>query len=422
MPIHRLRLSNYRVFVDAEFTFAPKFNLVIGSNGSGKSTLLRGIAAVASRIVKEFNSSGYRSPIEQDDARVTSALFGKKVRFDPRFPVTVQASGIFFDKELTTTIVLNNSVDPPETTGSLYRGVSEYLKTLDIGSPSTLPFFAFYGAHRNTKSERVSLEKAASQEQSRMAAYENWKNALTNGTQLETWYVGKTLEQLQAIAEESLYDATEVRVINKAVARCLPGSTGLRYDLALRTFLVEFDDKVQPFADLSDGQQNMLALIADIGRRICLLNPHLGEDVFSKTDGIIAIDELDLHLHPAWQRRIIRVLKELLPCMQIFATAHSPQMIGELHPEEVIILSEGQASRPDFTFGMDSSRILEEIMDTDSRQSGVDTELMRLFSKVEEGDLKAAREALHALKIEAPGLPDYARAEALIKRKEILGK
>ena len=58
------------------------------------------------------------------------------------------------------------------------------------------------------------------------------------------------------------------------------------------------------FDTLSDGQRGMVALLADIARRMCLLNPQLGDAVLSDTPGVVLIDELDLHLHPAWQRRL----------------------------------------------------------------------------------------------------------------------
>lgn len=130
----------------------------------------------------------------------------------------------------------------------------------------------------------------------------------------------------------------------------------------LRSLIVNLEDKTIPFHDLSDGQRGMIALFADIARRIFLLNPHLGEDALANTTGVIIIDELDIHLHPGWQRSIAPALQKAFPKIQFIAASHSPQIIGSLKPEEVILLQGGESSHPSVTYRLDSSSVLEAVM------------------------------------------------------------
>ena len=111
----------------------------------------------------------------------------------------------------------------------------------------------------------------------------------------------------------------------------------------------------------------------------------------AKTDGIVLIDELDLHLHPKWQRRVIRDLKNLFPRIQFITTTHSPQLVGEALPDEVRILAEGTVSTPSRSFGIDSSRILSEVMHVSPRNSEVEEALRRLSGLVDTEDLEEAK-------------------------------
>ncbi len=102
---------------------------------------------------------------------------------------------------------------------------------------------------------------------------------------------------------------------------------------------IELDDGgILPFNSLSDGTRNFFAIIADMAYKCVTLNPHLKERALVETEGVVLIDELDLHLHPEWQRKIIKVLKDTFPMIQFIATTHSPFLIQETGKEQLIIL------------------------------------------------------------------------------------
>ena len=93
-----------------------------------------------------------------------------------------------------------------------------------------------------------------------------------------------------------------------------------------------------PFQMLSDGYRNVIKIILDIATRMCILNPYLKGEALKKTSGIVLIDEVDLSLHPTWQKRIMGILKEQFPRIQFICATHSPFIIQSLEEGELITL------------------------------------------------------------------------------------
>jgi predicted ATP-binding protein involved in virulence len=150
-----------------------------------------------------------------------------------------------------------------------------------------------------------------------------------------------------------------------------------------------------------------------------MLNPHLGRDVLLQTPGIVMIDELDLHLHPKWQRRIIRDLKRTFPQIQFVVTTHSPQLIGEALPQEIRVLDHGSVSIPPRSFGVDSSRVLEEVMHVSRRNVETGELLSRLAELIDKEDLEGARNALKLVEEKlGQGDPEVTGANTLIQLLE----
>ena len=88
---------------------------------------------------------------------------------------------------------------------------------------------------------------------------------------------------------------------------------------------------------MSDGYRNMLSMVADIAYRMALLNPQFLGEVTKKTSGVVLIDEIDLHLHPAWQRHIVSALKEIFPKVQFIVSTHAPSVISSVPKEEIVV-------------------------------------------------------------------------------------
>jgi predicted ATP-binding protein involved in virulence len=216
-------------------------------------------------------------------------------------------------------------------------------------------------------------------------------------------------------------------VTQHAILRCIPEADDLWFDADRDEVVLSIAGTAQPLSNLSDGQRMMVAMVADIAIKAVTQNAFLlppdelgPEDeplprVLKETPGLVLIDELDVHLHPKWQRRVASDLKATFPAIQFVCTSHSPQVIGELKPEEIRVLHNNMATTPLRSFGMDSSRVLEELMDAPARNEDVQNLLDRIFDRIDREDLEGARVLLTALKSTlSPEDAEVTRAEALM--------
>jgi predicted ATP-binding protein involved in virulence len=185
--------------------------------------------------------------------------------------------------------------------------------------------------------------------------------------------------------------------INTALERFLPGYSNLRPS-DRNTSRVEIDIKgtTLDVRMLSDGERSVLALILDISKRLAQANPHL-DDPLASGEAVILVDEIDLHLHPQWQRKIVGNLEKTFPNCQFIATTHSPQVIGEVPHDRIQMIKDGRVYSPNRSFGIDSSRVLEEVMNTDSRNTAVEAELGRIAKLIADHKNADARSAIEKL-------------------------
>ena len=176
---------------------------------------------------------------------------------------------------------------------------------------------------------------------------------------------------------------------------------------------------------LSDGEKCLLAMIGDLARRLAIANPSLSNPLHGK--GVVMIDEVDLHLHPSWQRMIVPLLESTFPNCQFVLTTHSAQILSHVRePESIFLLKftdEGiQARHPESVYGLDSNRILEDLMEVPERPGEIKILIEKLFDTIDRKDLKNARNQLNGLKQSIGTDPQLTKAEVLIRRTEIIGK
>ena len=182
----------------------------------------------------------------------------------------------------------------------------------------------------------------------------------------------------EALAQEQNTAKQHLQALRSAVATFLPTYENLRSTDEESSRLIINQGGIElDVGQLSDGERGVLALVLDLARRLSQANPSL-DDPLSEGHAVVLIDEIDLHLHPKWQRQIVHNLTKTFPRCQFIATTHSPQVIGEVPHERIQIISDNKVYSPTHSFGVDSSRVLEEIMDADPRA----TEVKELLSKV----------------------------------------
>lgn len=438
MKLDSIHLKNYRCHANLSVNFGPGFNVVVGINGSGKTSLLKGICESFYGLIVGL-AVNHNAPLtEPGHVRLLAVNTGGLYRFEPQYPVKVEAAGEAFDTGCVWSITRTSQVGSANLSGQFPGQIWQTLQ--QVGNPRpegpldfpNLPLVAFYRANRHWNQPQPHELQAATQRNSRTDGYASWWDASLDSVAFQSWAIAKCLERFQTSSETGVsFDAIEddeLALANVALAAAVEGVKGLRYDLKQKSLLVDWLPDVSgtrdptAFENLSDGQRAVIGLVGDIARRMCLLNPQLGLKVTTKTAGVVLIDELDMHLHPRWQRIITQGLQAAFPALQFIVASHSPQVLGELQPEQIILLRPEGTSHPQVSYGLDSSQVLEEIMGATARSPGVEDALTKLFATLERNELDSAREQLKALSELAPGIAELGGAAALLKRKEVLGR
>src|SRR5690606_17282698 len=190
-------------------------------------------------------------------------------------------------------------------------------------SQFALPVMAFYRANRHWNQPQPHEMQAATARNARTDGYASWWDASLDSSALQSWVISKCLERFQTSSESGTpFDDIQsdgLALVNQALAAAVEDTKGLKYDLKQKSLLVEWSNtKRDPtaFENLSDGQRAVIGLVADIARRMCVLNPQLAQVVTSETSGVVLVDELYRHLHQRGHRILISVLRHALSKVQ----------------------------------------------------------------------------------------------------------
>lgn len=213
----------------------------------------------------------------------------------------------------------------------------------------------------------------------------------------------------------------ELQLVRKAIENFVPEYKNLKVKREPHPHMVlDKGDEVLNLNQLSDGEKNLIALVGDIARRLTMVNSHKKEPLHG--EGIILIDEIDLHLHPSWQRIVIPKMIEIFPNCQFFISTHSPQVISSAKSENIFLLrylSTGiEVESVEESYGMSIDRVVVHLMDDYSRSVTVQGELDKLFELIERKQTEKAKILVKELKKDMSQDPDIIRAEMLIHLQE----
>jgi predicted ATP-binding protein involved in virulence len=157
----------------------------------------------------------------------------------------------------------------------------------------------------------------------------------------------------------------------------------------------------------------------DFARRLAQANPNWDNPL--KAPGILLIDEIELHLHPQWQQKIIPNLRAVFPETQLIVATHSPQVLTTVDSQNILILRDGEIrAAPIHTSGAESKRVLQEVMQTDSRppDNANANQIRELFHLINQGQLQQASVLCDALmRTLGPDDPTLIEAQAIIENR-----
>jgi predicted ATPase len=412
MIVTNLRLANVRGIEAAEFSFQPGLNLIIGDNGAGKTTALDALAICLEAITREVNgvrgSSGRRDNFTAEDINVLAGALDVTLRF------TLDGEQYGYTYHQRHASVVNQ---PGESSTLREHTYDASLSSEFTGAAPPAangmrprPFGILFSTRRAVPDDRAPSRAAAAGGQ-QAALADAFGHRELRLPEFAAW-----LRTRSALASEISTSARTLAAFERAVERFLPGYSNLRVtDEAKPQLLIEKRRTVIPVAKLSDGERGMLALVFDLTRRLAQANPDL-DDPAAEGIGVVLIDEIDLHLHPEWQRTIVANLPATFPRLQFIATTHSPQVIGEVQPDCIQVIGEESVFSPTHSYGVDSSRVLEEIMNAPRRTAEIQRLLKRLSDLVTAGDDAAARSATDELESKlGDNDPEVLRARTLLE-------
>jgi len=330
MKIHHIKLFNYKKFDNAEFQFHPEFTVLIGDNATGKTSILNAVATLLSTYLLTADVSARSWSVKKDDARLLITEKKGVLNFEPQQEVFLEAEGLHDGQQLVWKRYINDRGGAARELIDMSRN---NFKLVSQGEDIDLPVLLYYGSgrlwdiHRNVETGKSG---------SRLMGYRNCLDSKSDHALFEKWF--KTLQQAALQKNKSI---PALDVVKKAVIGCIPDAKNFYFDVEHDQLMIEFKDSVYcPFNNLSDGYRNMVAMVADIAHRASRLNPHFGEEAALKAHGVVLIDEIDLHLHPKWQRNVVDDLKKVFPHLQFIATTHSPFIIQSMAVGEVIDLNQ----------------------------------------------------------------------------------
>ena len=218
----------------------------------------------------------------------------------------------------------------------------------------------------------------------------------------------------KALAVERPLALHHLEALQRAAEQFLPSYRNVRPDEDGSRLLIDRGGVTLEASQLSDGERGVLAMVLDLARRLSQGNPDL-DDPLRKGCAVVLIDEIDLHLHPGWQRQIVHRIADVFPGCQFIVTTHSPQIVGEIQHDRIQIIANGRVFSPTHSFGVDSSRVLEEIMDAPPRSAEVQALLTELLKVVSQKKLDQAQEIVDRL-VDQLGEddPEVVRARTLL--------
>ena len=392
MIVTHIKLANMRAIESAEFQFQPGINLIVGVNGVGKTSVLDGLAICLSSVVKQTNKLRSRTKtFLMDDIRIEAQALTVEcgVRLGDRqhsylvhkpresSVPQVKKSGMPREQVRNTPAKAEFVTDPP---------------TLVVGNAvGGRPLALLFSTNRAVPSGRAPVQAVATGSIGGAFADALESRELRLG-EFASW-----MKVQEALSDERPAGLRALAACEDAVRRFLPGYQNLRQGSEKRPQLW-IDRNSTPIAvrHLSDGERGSLALVLDLTRRLAQANPGM-ENPSSEAEAVVLIDEIDLHLHPKWQRQIVHNLTAAFPRCQFIATTHSPQVIGEVSHERIHIIADGQVYSPTHSFGVDSSRVLEEIMESKSRTEEVDQVLADISRIIGNQQFARGRELLEVL-------------------------
>ena len=453
--LEKIEICNYKKIRKLRINFEKELTVIIGDNGVGKTTILDAIRKnmmwISASIRKDNASGGTISPEEVNNQSLTD-IAGTYIDCNFNLGSKNQVRGLIARALDTSVISLKSEL-------TNYRDIGQKIRELNDYKAINFPLFALYGVGRLSERKFSSSDlvfnkidgyEEALNKDSNFNIFLEWviqilkisKGTLSKDQELllqdiQALELGGAIDSLSPLNPMYLklkksFEEKSIQQSNNEANKIL-SNINLVYQKIYEDFigleLVNNDDgkdKVQLILkgdsfflhQLSDGQRVFLGLIGDLTRRLILLNDNSDNPLMGQ--GIVLIDEIELHLHPKWQQKIIRVLRKCFPNIQFIISTHSPQILGEVESKHLRILTlqesgEIKVTIPEQSYGLTSSEIVEELMGGKGRNQDVKKKIDQIFKLIDQENFVKAESEIKELQTELNGeIPELIEAKSLI--------
>ncbi len=405
--LRELRVENYRCFEALTFPLEENNTVLFAENGGGKTALLTALAMGLAVFQR-----GARKTLKLDARRDPRMLtLDENGRREAAGPCSVTWNAAVGDVE---SVEWSTTVQPASgRSTNRHRPILEAIEKVRVPG-NRWPLFAWYGVDRMVRNR--GRPRPHERVRDRWEAYASSLDPSLDDAPLLQWLqdemLGDVARQRQG-APERFFD----KAVMEATVRATPGVANAWYDPVEQSPMVRFEaGHVAPWSELSDGYHVFIALVADIARRAVMLNETDGAEAPARVEGLVLIDEIDLHLHPRWQRAALAGLRKAFPRLQLVITTHSPQVLSSAENRQVRRLVDGKLQEHDvFVEGRDTNAILRELMHTDDRGADGTRALQALHDAIDQGRREDAARLYQELLARWGDLdPALIRAKALM--------
>ena len=411
MKINSLKLENFRGISKQEFIFDNKCTVFFGVNGVGKSTVLRAINLLYSSIINKIVRYRFKQGI---NIQVEDIKFGA---MNCRI-----SSNIMLDNDQEFRYgryMKRNSKDRTHNKEGLDELFAKFDSLYIDEEDKNMPMYANYSVNRTVID--IPLRIVNRHTFDKLSAFEKAIESKIDFRTFFEWFRNQEDYENQIKARDNNdYVDIQLESVRTAILTMLDGFSHLRIERNPLRMAIKKGDVTLRVEQLSDGEKCTLAMIGDLARRLALANPSLKNPLEGR--GIVLIDEIELHMHPTWQRRIIKTLRTTFPNIQFFITTHSPQVLGEIG-EEINIY---QLSTENNKFecikinsldAWDSNYILEGFMETSSLNLDTKGEIARMYELIDEKNYDEAKIFVDKLERKTDSAhEDVVKARILIAR------
>jgi predicted ATP-binding protein involved in virulence len=377
MLIRELHIQNFRRFEDLRVSFEDDLTVLVARNGQGKSSILDAIRVLISPFVGAFDY-GVSNGFDPLDCRRSVAPDSDKGK--EHWPIRVE--GEIALRELPVTGFECKVIKVARELGGVKRKTTvkeagdliergrDYQSCIHSGLTESwfiLPVVAHYGPGRLWKLHKDTTGKKVLT-LNRSYGYQDCLSTSSNFKQAQEWVSRATLAKFQQIERGEPDDwGRRINSIQSAVDAALEeeGWSHFQYSFDFEELSMFHPEHGRlPVRAMSSGVQAVVSLVVDLAFRCLRLNSVHTEDALSVSYGIVLIDEIEQHLHPGWQQRILPSLRRIFPKIQFIVTTHSPEVLSTVESQQIRILQEGKCyEAPPGTLGAESQRLLQDVLD-----------------------------------------------------------